>query len=91
VLNKKLKDRDFIAGEYSIADMASYPWIVPYERQGQKLEDFPNLKRWFDKSMGERPAVIKGKAVGLELRPKPGINTDEQRKILFGQTAQVVR
>ena len=58
---------------------------------GQKLDDFPNLKRWFEKSVGERPAVVKGKAVGAELRPAPGINTDEQRKILFGQTAQVVR
>src|SRR3569623_117028 len=44
VLNKRLADRDFIAGDYSIADMASYPWIVPYERQQQKLEDFPHLK-----------------------------------------------
>src|SRR5262249_53641704 len=48
VLNKRLADRPFIAGDYSIADMASYPWIVPYERQGQKLEDFPHLKRWFE-------------------------------------------
>jgi len=48
VLNNRLADRAFLAGEYSIADMASYPWIVPYERQGQKLEDFPNLKRWFE-------------------------------------------
>ena len=58
---------------------------------GQKLEDFPNLQRWFEKSVGERPAVVKGKAVGAELRQTPGINTDEQRKILFGQTASVVR
>jgi len=41
VLNKRLADREFIAGAYSIADMAAYPWIVPYERQGQRLEDFP--------------------------------------------------
>src|SRR4029077_2011890 len=43
VSEKRLADRSFIAGDYSIADMASYPWVVPYERQGQKLEDFPNL------------------------------------------------
>ncbi|WP_428660408.1 glutathione S-transferase N-terminal domain-containing protein [Reyranella sp.] len=91
VLNKRLADREFIAGGYSIADMASWPWVVGFKNFGQKLDDFPNLKRWFEKSVGERPAVVKGKAVGLELRPKPGINTDEQRKILFGQTAQVVR
>jgi len=91
VLNKRLADHEFIAGGYSIADMASWPWVVGFKNFGQKLDDFPNLKRWFEKSVGERPAVVKGKAVGLELRPKPGINTDEQRKILFGQTAQVVR
>ncbi len=91
VLNKRLADREFIAGGYSIADMASWPWVVGFKNFGQKLDDFANLKRWFEKSVGERPAVVKGKAVGLELRPKPGINTDEQRKILFGQTAQVVR
>jgi GST-like protein len=91
VLNKRLADHEFIAGTYSIADMASWPWVVGFKNFGQKLDDFPNLKRWFEKSVGERPAVVKGKAVGLELRPKPGINTDEQRKILFGQTAQVVR
>jgi len=91
VLNKRLADREFIAGAYSIADMASWPWVVGFKNFGQKLDDFPNLKRWFETSVGARPAVVKGKAVGLELRPKPGINTDEQRKILFGQTAQVVR
>ena len=91
VLDKRLSDREFIAGAYSIADIASWPWVVGFKNFGQKLEDFPNLKRWFEKSVGERPAVVKGKAVGLELRPKPGINTDEQRKILFGQTAKVVR
>jgi GST-like protein len=91
VLNKRLADHEFIAGAYSIADMASWPWVVGFKNFGQKLDDFANLKRWFEKSVGERPAVVKGKAVGLELRPKPGINTDEQRKILFGQTAQVVR
>ncbi|MCW5734672.1 MAG: glutathione S-transferase N-terminal domain-containing protein [Enhydrobacter sp.] len=91
VLNKRLADREFIAGGYSIADMASWPWVVGFKNFGQKLDDFANLKRWFETSVGERPAVVKGKAVGLELRPKPGINTEEQRKILFGQTAQVVR
>ena len=58
VLDKRLADREFIAGEYSIADMATYPWIVPYERQGQKLEDFPHLKRWFE-SIKARAAVVR--------------------------------
>lgn len=57
VLNNTLKDKDFVAGEYSIADMAIYPWIVPYENQGQNLNDFPHLKRWFEK-ISQRTAVI---------------------------------
>jgi GST-like protein len=57
VLEGRLADRVFIADDYSIADMVAYPWIVPYERQGQKLTDFPNLKRWL-KSIRERPATI---------------------------------
>ena len=56
VMNKRLADRPFLGGEYSIADMASYPWIVPWERQGQKLDDFPHLKRWFE-AIEARPAV----------------------------------
>jgi GST-like protein len=91
VLNKRLSDREFVAGDYSIADMAIWPWVVPYKNLRQNLDDFPHLKRWFEKSMGERPAVRKGKDVGKELRATPGINTEEQRKVLFGQTAAVVR
>jgi len=91
VLNKRLADREFVAGAISIADFMIWPWCVGFKNFGQKLEDFPNLKRWFDDSMGKRPAVVKGKAAGAELRAQPGINTDEQRRILFGQTAQVVR
>ena len=56
VLNKQLAERDYIAGDYSIADMACYPWIVPHEGQGQNLTDFSNVKRWFE-MMGARPAV----------------------------------
>jgi GST-like protein len=58
VLDRQLAKGPYIAGDYSIADMAAYPWIVPYERQSQKLEDFPNLKRWFE-TMQARPAVIR--------------------------------
>ena len=91
VLNKRLSDRPFVAGDYSIADMAIWPWVVGFKNFGQKLEDFPVLQKWFEEAVGKRPAVVKGKAVGAELRQTPGINTDEQRKILFGQTASVVR
>ncbi|MCX7306721.1 MAG: glutathione binding-like protein [Afipia sp.] len=91
VLNKRLADRDYVAGEYSIADMASYPWIVPYERQGQKMEDFPHLKRWFE-AIKAKPATVRAYARGPEINPtQGGINTEEQRKILFGQTASVVK
>jgi GST-like protein len=91
VLNKRLADRPFVAGDFSIADMAIWPWVVGFKNFGQKLEDFPALHKWFEEAVGKRPAVVKGKAVGAELRQTPGINTDEQRKILFGQTASVVR
>jgi GST-like protein len=91
VLNKRLADRPFVAGDYSIADMMIWPWVVGFKNFGQNLEDFPTLKNWFEDSVGKRPAVVKGKAVGAELRQTPGINTEEQRKVLFGQTASVVR
>ena len=68
VLDRQLADREFIAGNYSIADMASYPWIVPYERQGQNLDDFPNLKRWFA-TMKARPAVVRAYAKADEINP----------------------
>jgi GSH-dependent disulfide-bond oxidoreductase len=58
VLNGQLENSEYIAGDYSIADMTCYPWIVPHERQQQNLEDFPHLKRWFE-SIGSRPAVIR--------------------------------
>ncbi|MBR1221902.1 glutathione S-transferase N-terminal domain-containing protein [Bradyrhizobium sp. U87765 SZCCT0131] len=91
VLNKRLADREFLAGDYSIADMASYPWVVPYERQGQKLEDFPHLKRWFE-AIRARPATERAYALAKQVNPDGGgIRTDEQKKILFGQTASVVK
>ena len=62
VVDKRLADVPYLAGDYSIADMASYPWIARHEWQGQKLEDFPNLKRWYD-AVSARPAVQKGMAV----------------------------
>jgi len=70
VLDRRLADRPYLAGDYSIADMASYPWIVPHERQGQKLEDFPNLKRWFD-AIASRPATQRAYALVDAINPKP--------------------
>ncbi len=91
VLNKRLCDRPFLAGDYSIADMASYPWVVPYERQGQNLDDFPHLKRWFD-TIKERPATQRAYAKAKEINPSPPpAMDDEAKKNLFGQTAAHVR
>ena len=88
VLNKRLANRDFIAGDYSIADMASYPWVVPHERQGQNLDDFPHLKRWFY-TIKERPATIRAYERGKAINTQPTVS-EESRKILFGQTAAQV-
>jgi len=85
VLNRRLADREFLAGGYSIADMASYPWIVPYERQGQKLEEFPHLKRWFE-TIAARPATVRAYLKAGEINTKPTVD-DEAKKVLFGQTA----
>ncbi len=86
VLNRQLKSREYIAGEYSIADMACYPWIVPYKNQQQKLEDFPDLKRWFE-AVQARPAVVRAYQKREPFANRPVI-TEESRQILFGQTAQ---
>jgi len=93
VLNKRLSDREFIAGDYSIADMASYPWIVPYKNQEQNIDDFPHLKRWLE-TIGKRPATVRAYAKAKEINPnfgQPAIRTEEERKLLFGQTAAVVK
>ncbi|MDR3407328.1 MAG: glutathione S-transferase N-terminal domain-containing protein [Methylovirgula sp.] len=87
VLNKRLADHEFLADDYSIADMASYPWIVPHAAQGQNLDDFPHLKRWFE-AIKARPATIAAYAKAAEINPAPPPTFDaEARKHLFGQTA----
>ena len=89
VLNKRLADREFIAGRYSIADMACYPWVLP-ERQGQDLDDFPHLKRW-KAAIGARPAVVRAYALAKEINPTPGISGAKERAVLFGQDASTVK
>jgi len=86
VLDRRLAGRAFIADDYSIADMACYPWIVPHERQGQSLDDFPNVKRWFE-AIKARPSVVKAYEKGAAISTVPSVN-EESRKILFGQTSQ---
>ena len=86
VLDRRLDGRAFIAGsDYTIADMAAYPWIVPYEAQGMTLEEFPHLKRWFE-GIRERPATQRAYALGETIKEQTDLRTDEDaRKILFGQ------
>jgi GSH-dependent disulfide-bond oxidoreductase len=86
VMNKRLADRDFLAGDYSIADMASVGWVRSYKNQGQDLEDFPHLKRWFDTILA-RPAVERALGVGQERRSNLADDKDAQ-KVLFGQRAR---
>lgn len=90
VLNKRLADREFIAGDYSIADMASYPWIVPYERQNQNLDDFPHLKRWF-KAIESRPATQRAYELAKNINTVPSVSDEQSRKILFGQGASTIK
>jgi GST-like protein len=88
VLNRRLADREYVAGSYSIADMAAYPWVVPHEAQGQNLDDFPHVKRWFE-SIKNRPATIRAYERGAAINAQPTVD-EESRKILFGQTATSV-
>lgn len=87
VLNHRLADREFVAGAYSIADMAAYPWIVPHAAQGQTLEDFPHLQRWFE-AIKNRPATIRAYERGAEFSTGNAPFDEEARKILFGRTSQ---
>lgn len=89
VLNQQLSRGEYIADQYSIADMACYPWIVPYEKQQQNLEEFSNIKRWM-KSMQNRPAVQRAYALIEKFNPNTEMS-DAEKNILFGQNAKVLR
>jgi GST-like protein len=91
VLNKHLADsRDFICGDqYTIADMASYPWVVPHERQQQDLADFPALAKWFER-IKARPATVKAYALAETVNQNKTVD-EESKKILFGQDAKSVK
>lgn len=87
VLDRRLADRPFIAGDFSIADIACYPWIVPHEAHGQNLAAFPYLQRWFE-SMATRPATMRTyQDVENVYAPKQAIS-EEERRILFNQDAK---
>ncbi|MCO4319855.1 glutathione S-transferase N-terminal domain-containing protein [Phyllobacterium sp. 21LDTY02-6] len=86
VMNRRLEQRDYLAGDYSIADMAAFGWVVPHQNQGQDLNEFPRLKRWFE-AIGARPAVQRGLALGKEERRNLA-DDKEAQKILFNQRAR---
>jgi GST-like protein len=86
VMDRRLADREYLAGEYSIADIASWPWVRSHERLGQPLDEFANLQRWFD-TIATRPAVSKGIELGKDWWSTSNLDADT-RKILFGQTAK---
>jgi GST-like protein len=88
VMNKRLQDRPFLAGDYSIADMAAYPWVVPWKRQQQNLDEFPNLRRWFE-AIRNRPATIRAYQKADEINTQPTVS-EESKSVLFGQTASRV-
>ncbi|RWX74760.1 glutathione S-transferase family protein [Neorhizobium lilium] len=84
VIDRRLADREYLGGAYSIADIACVGWIVPYEKQGQNLANFLHLKRWFDAVLA-RPAVIRGMAVGRQERERTDFAKDRKaRAMLFG-------
>ncbi len=90
VLDRRLTAQAYLAGpEYSIADVAAYPWIVPWQLQSQDLTLFPALARWFQK-IAARPGTLRAYARAEAFRSAP-IVTEESRKVLFGQTAHTVR
>ncbi|MBN4002085.1 glutathione binding-like protein [Nostoc sp. LPT] len=89
VLNKQLADKEFVAGDYSIADIAAYPWIVPYERQSQNLEDFPHVKRWFE-AIKARPATIRAYEKAEALKTE-ALDPDKSRDLLFNQSAKTIQ
>jgi len=87
VLNKRLAGRDYICGEYSIADMACIGWARGWERQGQDIKQFPHVERWLE-TMNARPAVQRGLKVAEELRKPPEQRTPEEHALLFNQKAR---
>jgi GST-like protein len=88
VLNKRLADRAFVAGDYSIADMAAYPWVVPHKNQRQDLDDFPHLKRWFE-AIRTRPATVRAYDKAKQVNTAATVS-EESRRLLFGQSAATV-
>ncbi len=89
VMNTRLADREYLAGEFSIADIASFPWVAGYKRLGANLDAFAGLRRWFD-AIKVRPAVRRGMDLGDDWRNEAELADEEAKKVLFGQTAESI-
>ncbi len=88
VMDVRLRDREYLAGDYSIADIASFPWVMPYRRLGNDLDHFENLRRWFDAIKG-RPAVQRGVDLGSDWQ-RDDARREEARSFMFGQNSETV-
>ena len=89
VMNARLEGHEFLAGDYSIADIASFPWVVSYKRLGATMDAFPHLRRWFD-TIKVRPAVRRGIDLGKDWKAGSAGPDDKARAMLFGQTAESI-
>ncbi len=89
VMNRRLEDREFLAGDYSIADIASLPWVRAHDRMGQSIDEFPNVQRWLD-DIVPRPAVTKAYETGLDWFRNGGKPDEESRKNLFDQDSKAI-
>jgi GST-like protein len=88
VMNRRLEGRDYLVGDYSIADMACIGWVRSWERQGQNIQDFPHVERWMERMLA-RPAVARGLAVDAEARQNYDLSKDrDAQSVLFGQKAR---
>ncbi len=88
VMDVRLRDREFLAGDYSIADIAAFPWVMPYRRLGNDLDHFENLRRWFD-AIKSRPAVQRGVDLGSDWQ-RDEASREEARSMMFGQNSETV-
>ncbi len=88
VMDVRLRDREFLAGDYSIADMAAFPWLIPYRRLGNDIDGFPQLRKWFDK-MKSRPAVRRGTDLGQDWS-RTERSSEKAHAVMFGQNSQTV-
>ena len=88
VMDVRLRDREYLAGDYSIADMAAFPWLIPYQRLGNDLDGFPELRKWFDR-MKSRPAVRRGTDLGKDWQ-RSERTSKAAHAIMFGQNSKTV-